>query len=104
MEDTGEVKKIFAKEGLDKEFSSLFEMKVGYITTTEDYENAFKMDEVTDAVSRLEDSEGKQRLENILMYSDYPHIISLSGYNHLLDAAGLPWLELLRRRRKGDYE
>lgn len=93
-EDTGEVKKIFAKEGLDKEFSSLFEMKVGYITTTEDYENAFKMDEVTDAVSRLEDSEGKQRLENILMYSDYPHIISLSGYNHLLDAAGLPWLEL----------
>lgn len=94
QQDISEVRKTLAAQGLDAGFSSLFEMKVGHIQTTEDYENAFRMDSVTESISRLEDSEEKQRLQNILMYYEYPYIISLSSYNQLLDAAGLPQLSL----------
>lgn len=75
MQDISEVEKKLSGQGLDTAFSSLFEMRVGYIQTTED-------------------SEEKQQLENTLMYADYPHIISLSGYNQLLEAAGLPQISL----------
>lgn len=75
MQDISEVEKKLSAQGLDTAFSSLFEMRVGYIRTTED-------------------SEEKQQLENTLLYADYPHIISLSGYNQLLEAAGLPQISL----------
>lgn len=94
MEDVETTKSALVKAGLDDEFSSLIEMKVGYIQTTEDYDNAFRMDSVTEAISLLEDSEEKQQLQNILMYYEYPHIISQSGYNQLLDAASLPQISL----------
>ena len=94
MQDISEVEKELSAQGLDTAFSSLFEMRVGYIRTTEDYDNAFRMDSVMEAISGMEDSEEKQQLENILMYADYPHIISLSGYNQLLEAAGLPQISL----------
>ena len=59
QQDISEVRKTLAAQGLDAGFSSLFEMKVGHIQTTEDYENAFRMDSVTESISRLEDSEEK---------------------------------------------
>ncbi len=94
MQDISEVEKKLSAQGLDTAFSSLFEMRVGYIRTTEDYDHAFRMDSVIEAVSDMEDSEEKQQLENTLLYADYPHIISLSGYNQLLEAAGLPQISL----------
>ena len=54
-----------------------------------------------EAISGMEDSEEKQQLENILMYADYPHIISLSGYNQLLEAAGLPQISLEKGESRG---
>ena len=36
------------ENGLENQFSELFEMKVGHIRTTEDYENAYSMDAVMD--------------------------------------------------------
>ena len=96
MQSISEVEKKLSAQGLDGQFSSLFEMKVGYIRTTEDYDNAFRMDPVLEAISGMEDSEEKQQLENILMYAEYPYIISLSGYNRLLEAAGLPQISLER--------
>lgn len=94
MQDISEVEKKLSAQGLDTAFSSLFEMRVGYVRTTEDYDHAFRMDSVIEAVSDMEDSEEKQQLENTLLYADYPHIISLSGYNQLLEAAGLPQISL----------
>ena len=94
MQDISEVEKKLSAQRLDTAFFSLFEMRVGYIRTTEDYDNAFRMDSVLEAISGMADSEEKQQLENILMYADYPHIISLSGYNQLLEAAGLPQISL----------
>lgn len=81
-------------KGLSGEFSQLFEMKIGYIRTTEEYENVFTMDEIMDRVRSLPDSEDKDVLLNNLEYADYPHLIALSSYNQLLSAAGLPRLEL----------
>ena len=94
MQDISEVEKKLSAQRLDTAFFSLFEMRVGYIRTTEDYDNAFRMDSVLEAISGMADSEEKQQLENILMYADYPHIISLSGYNQLLEAAGLQQISL----------
>lgn len=79
---------------IDKMFSDLFEMKIGHINTTDNHENVFKMDTVTDSVSKFPDSEEKDTLINNLSFADYPHLISLSGYNHLLELAGLPTLKL----------
>lgn len=88
------VRKMLAGRGLDTQFSSLFEMKVGYIRTTEDYEHAFQMETVMDALAKLPESYAREVLLNNLSYASSPHLISLSGYNALLDAAGLPALEL----------
>ena len=81
-------------KGLSGEFSQLFEMKIGHIRTTEEYEDVFTMDEIMDRVRSLPDSEDKDVLLNNLEYADYPHLIALSSYNQLLSAAGLPRLEL----------
>lgn len=88
------VQKTLTDRGLDTQFSRLFEIKVGYIRTTEDYEHAFQMETVMDALSGLPKSDAREILLNNLGYESNPRLISLSGYNVLLDAAGLPMLKL----------
>lgn len=83
-----------ASHDLDTCFGELFEMKVGYIRTAEDYDSAFRMDTLLDALEKLEPSEDRDVLLNNLGYATYPHLISLDGYNQLLAIAGLPKLEL----------
>lgn len=82
------------ENGLEKQFSELFEMKVGYIRTTEDYENAFHMNAVMDSLRSQPQSEERDVLLNNLGYATYPHLICLSDYNRLLELSGKPVLKL----------
>lgn len=82
------------KHQLEKEFSDVFDMKVGYIRTTEEYENVLELDGLMEQLSELPESDARDTLQNTLSYAEYPHLISLSGYNRLLRLAGLPDLDL----------
>ena len=82
------------KHQLEKEFSDVFDMKVGYIRTTEEYENVLELDGLMEELSELPESDARDTLQNTLSYAEYPHLISLSGYNRLLRLAGLPDLDL----------
>ncbi len=88
------VRRILAEHQLEDRFSHLFEMRTGYIRTTEDYDHAFRMDPVFSALEAAPASEERDTLLNNLGYATYPHLIALGGYNQLLDAAGLPPLQL----------
>lgn len=82
------------KNGLDREFSELFEMKIGHIQTTDDFANSYAMDDVVNRISEFPASDDRNILLNNLSFADDPRLISLSGYNELLRAAGLPEIEL----------
>ena len=79
---------------LDASFSELFEMKVGHIRTTDNYNTAFTMESVMKSLAELPESDARDVLLNNLSYADYPYLIELSGYNKLLRQAGLPTLTL----------
>ena len=77
----------------------MFKMKIGRIRTTDiltedDFENAYSMDAVMEQVAGFPASDDKDVLLNTLSFADYPYLISLSGYNELLRAAGLPEIKL----------
>ncbi len=91
---SGEIYRTLAEYGLDSRFSALFDMRVGYIYTTEDYNNAFQMESVLQAVEALPASPDRDVLRENLQTSTFPHLIALSGYNQLLSLAGLPQLDL----------
>lgn len=82
------------ESGLENRFSELFEMKVGHIHTTEDYESAFNMDAVMDSLRNLSPSEDRDILLNNLGYATYPYLICLTDYNRLLELSGKPILKL----------
>lgn len=90
------IRDTLAAHGLDGKFAALFDMKIGSIRTTEDYDNAFKMASVMDALAALPQSAARDTLLNNLGIGgvSYPHIIALSSYNELLRLGGLPELEL----------
>jgi len=60
-------------------------MRVGYIRSAKDTDNAFEMNSVLEYLARLPGSDDRDVLLNNLGYQTYPHVISLSGYNRLLD-------------------
>ena len=77
----------------------MFKMKIGRIRTTDiltedDFENAYSMDDVMEQIAGFPASDDKDVLLNTLSFADYPYLISLSGYNELLRAAGLPEIKL----------
>ena len=92
--DTAAIRQTLIDYQLDTRFSDLFEMRVGHIHTTEDTNNAFQMDALMSALRGMQPSEDRDVLLNNLKYAGSPHLISLSGYNRLLTAAGLPNLGL----------
>lgn len=92
--DTAAIRQTLSEYQLDTQFSDLFEMKVGHISTTDDTDNAFQMEAVMSALREMQPSEDRDVLLNNLGYVTYPYLISASSYNHLLSAAGLPELEL----------
>lgn len=92
--DTAEIMQILSEKQLDTGFSDLFEMRVGYIRATEDLDDAFQMETIMSELQEMKASKDRDLLINNLLYANYPHLISLTGYNKLLAAAGLPELEL----------
>lgn len=93
-QDAAKIRNTLAEYHLDTDFSELFEMKVGYIRTTEDYHNVFASNSVMETLSKLPKSDARDVLLNNLSHCSYPYLISLTGYNQLLEIAGLPALEL----------
>lgn len=88
--DTAAIRQTLADHQLDTRFSSLFEMKVGRIRTTQDIQNAFQMEAVMSGLRELEASKDRDVLLHNLQYADYPYLLSLGSYNQLLAIAGLP--------------
>lgn len=93
-QDGEEIRGALAAAGLDRLFSRLFEMRVGYIRRAEDYDSAFQMESVLSSLSGLPQSQERDVLLNNLSYATYPHVIGVGGYNELLAAAGGKELEL----------
>ena len=79
------IKAALKENGLENQFSELFEMRVGSIHTTEDYDNAYSMDAVMDSLRSLPQSEDRDVLLTNLGYATYPYLICLSDYNRLLE-------------------
>lgn len=88
------IQKTLNENGLENQFSELFEMKVGHIRTTEDYENAYSMDAVMESLRSLPQSEDRDVLLNTLGYATDPYLICLSDYNRLLELSGKPVIKL----------
>ena len=93
-EDSGAVRDTLAAHGLDGAFSDLFEMRIGYIRTTEDRDHAVRYEVLERTAETLPDADERQQLQYLLEAVGYPHLIALSGYNRLLAAAGLSELTL----------
>lgn len=88
------IQTILKENNLDSQFSQLFEMKIGQIRTTADYENAFSMDAVIEVLKSLPPSQDRDILLDSLGYDTYPYLICLSDYNKILELAGKPTLTL----------
>lgn len=85
--DEENVEEILREKGMRDSFGELFQMKTGYIRIG-DTNQTLTLDSIMQRLDEEPDSEGKERLQSVLSYADYPHIISLSGYNELLRIAG----------------
>ena len=93
-EDSGAVRDTLAAHGLDGAFSDLFEMRIGRVRTSTDYQNTVKFPALQRTVDALPASDERQQLQYLLEAASNPHLIALSGYNRLLTTAGLPELTL----------
>ena len=93
-EDSGAVRDTLAAHGLDGAFSDLFEMRIGRVRTSTDYQNTVKFPALQRTIDTMPVSDERQQLQYMLEAVGYPHLIALSSYNHLLAAAGLPELTL----------
>ncbi|MCI8890594.1 MAG: FtsX-like permease family protein [Eubacterium sp.] len=92
--DVSWIRQLLKDQQLDQQFSDLFEMKTGHMKNDTQTKKTFQMDSVMDALRELPPSKDRDVLLNNLSYADSPYLISLSCYNHLLEAAGQPGLQL----------
>lgn len=92
--DTAAIRQILADHRLDTRFSHLFDMKTGYIRTTEDTDHAFQMEPLLAALRNMPSSQDRHVLLYNLEHETFPHIMSLNSYNQLLSAANMPKLTL----------
>ena len=88
------VRETLTAHGLDGAFSDLFEMRIGRVRTSTDYQNTVKFPALQRTIDAMPVSDERQQLQYMLEAVGYPHLIALSGYNRLLTAAGLPELTL----------
>ena len=93
-EDSSAVRDTLAAHGLDGAFSDLFEMRIGRVRTSTDYQNAVKFPALQRTIDAMPVSDERQQLQYLLEAVSYPHLIALSSYNRLLTNAGLPELTL----------
>lgn len=94
QQDTTAIRKILSENNLASQFLELFDIKLGRIKTTEDYNHAFQMDSVMEALKEFPESKDRNILLNNFSYVSYPYLLSLSEYNYLLSLAGMSELEL----------
>ena len=88
------VRETLTAHGLDSAFSDIFEMRIGRVRTSTDYQNTVKFPALQRAIDAMPVSDERQQLQYLLEAASNPHLIALSGYNRLLTAAGLPELTL----------
>lgn len=91
-----DVRQTLRDHQLDGCFRELFEIRVGHLRTADDWTAVFRMDALMDQLRAAPPSDDRDRLLHNFSFSsvEYPYVISLSGYNQLLRAAGLPTLTL----------
>lgn len=87
------VRDTLAAHGLDGAFSDLFEMRIGRVRTSTDYQNTVKFPALQRTIDAMPVSD-EQQLQYMLEAVGYPYLIALSSYNRLLTTAGLPELTL----------
>lgn len=88
------VRETLTAHGLDSAFSDIFEMRIGRVRTSTDYQNTVKFPALQRTIDAMPASDERQQLQYLLEAASNPHLIALSGYNRLLAAAGLPELTL----------
>lgn len=88
------VRETLTAHGLDSAFSDIFEMRIGRVRTSTDYQNTVKFPALQRTIDAMPVSDERQQLQYLLEAVSYPHLIALSSYNRLLDAAGQPELTL----------
>ena len=88
------VRDTLAAHGLDGAFSDLFEMRIGRVRTSTDYQNTVKFPALQRTIDAMPVSDEQQQLQYMLEAVGYPYLIALSSYNRLLTTAGLPELTL----------
>lgn len=89
-----DLRRTLAAGGLDSAFSDIFEMRIGRVRTSTDYQNTVKFPALQRTIDALPASDERQQLQYLLEAVGYPHLIALSSYNRLLDAASQPELTL----------
>ena len=88
------VRETLTAHGLDSAFSDLFEMRIGRVRTSTDYQNTVKFPALQRSIDAMPVSDEQQQLQYTLEAVGYPYLIALSSYNRLLTTAGLPELTL----------
>ncbi len=88
------VRETLTAHGLDSAFSDIFEMRIGRVRTSTDYQNTVKFPALQRTIDAMPASDERQQLQYLLEAASNPHLIALSSYNRLLTAAGLPELTL----------
>ncbi len=84
-----DVEKLLENNGILQRFEDFFPMYVGYIQQGDDgAEPNFEMAEALTALAQMPPSAERDTLLHNLGQMVSPHLISLSGYNHLLAIAG----------------
>lgn len=89
-----DLRRALSASGLDGAFSDIFEMRIGRVRTSTDYQNTVKFPALQRTIDAMPVSDERQQLQYLLETASYPHLIALSSYNRLLTAAGLPELML----------
>lgn len=88
------IQTMLKNNGLENQFSELFQIREGRINTTDKTDDVFVMDSILNSLQELPKSKDRDILLNNLNDVSYPHVICLSDYNKLLELAGKPILEL----------
>ena len=95
------IKAVLKENSLENQFSELFEMRIGRVRTSTDYQNTVKFPALQRSIDAMPVSDEQQQLQYTLEAVGYPYLIALSSYNRLLTTAGLPELTLAENEAAG---
>ncbi|RDU23637.1 FtsX-like permease family protein [Anaerosacchariphilus polymeriproducens] len=86
--DEKQIKTELEKINFSDYTQELFEVRTGYFSVEQDDEDGFSAESLISALKRQNDSNDEDIIFNYLQYFTSMHLISLSGYNHILELAG----------------